>query len=72
MRFYVGHVKGKMFGEVFKAATMPTRASHGKEYFATTGPFRTKRGAEFMANQYNNPHCQTVADAERIAKSLAK
>lgn len=39
---------------------------------AVIGPFRTVRGAEFM-RQYGegNPHCQTVGDAERLAKQYA-
>lgn len=36
------------------------------------GPFRTRRGADFMAGEItggaSNPHCQTVADAERLAR----
>jgi len=54
---------------VFKSATKPTEATHGHQYLAVIGPFRTKAGAEFMANNgWNNPHCQCVADAERLAK----
>lgn len=54
--------------EVFKAAMIPTFATHGDIYAAVIGPFRTKRGATFMA-QYGhaNPHCRTVAEAERLA-----
>lgn len=55
---------------VFKHGTMPTTKSHGKEYGAVIGPFRTMRGAKFMALYgHNNPHLQTVSDAERIAKT---
>ncbi len=57
--------------EVFRCAQTPTRTTHGAHYWAVIGPFRTKRGAQFMADYgRNNPHLQTVADAERIAKLL--
>ena len=47
----------------------PTQATHGHLYGAVIGPFRTKRGAQFMAKHgRSNPHLQTVDDAERIAK----
>ena len=54
---------------IFKDTTTPTYSSHGYLYRYCIGPFRTMRGAQFMA-QYgrNNPHLQTVADAERISK----
>lgn len=55
--------------EVFKHITVPTAVST-PQYLAVIGPFRTRRGANFMAQQGgSNPHCQTVADAERLAKS---
>jgi hypothetical protein len=53
---------------IFKMAVEPTQEIC-PEFVAVIGPFRTKRGAQFMATYgANNPHCQTVADAERIAK----
>lgn len=40
------------------------------DYAALIGPFRTKRGAQFMARYgRNNPHIRNVADAERLAKA---
>lgn len=67
-RFYVG-CKGFAPYEVFKADAEPTEKTHGNRYAAVIGPFRTKRGAEFMAKYgKGNPHCQCVADAERLAK----
>ena len=55
--------------EVFRFDETPTEDTHGDKYFAAIGPFRTKRGALFMATcGHNNPHCQCVADAERIAR----
>jgi len=59
--------------EVFKSATTPTEQSHGDTYIYTTGPFRTMRGARFMATYgENNPHCRTVDEAERIAADEAE
>ncbi len=67
MRWYLGHVSGKT--EPFRAASTPTTESHGHLYNGVTGPFRTKRGCQFMhVFGRNNPHCLTVSDAERLAK----
>ena len=69
-RFYVGlsirHCGQRiMFSESFT----PTEESHGHLFGAVIGPFRTKAGAIFMRDRgYNNPHCQTVAQAEKLAK----
>lgn len=66
-RLYVGLMEGNE--EVFRSDTTPTEASHGAQFRAVIGPFRTRRGADFMArNGYGNPHCQCVADAERLAR----
>lgn len=72
-RYYVGvNVKNNK-REVFRSVTEPTEKSHGARYSYSIGPFRTKQGAEFMATYgRNNPHCQTVAEAERLAKIYAK
>jgi len=68
--WYVGHRNGRM--ELFKADTIPTFASHGDTYAAVIGPFRTKRGAAFMARYgRGNPHCHTVNEAERLGKKYA-
>ncbi|KKM03991.1 hypothetical protein LCGC14_1768760 [marine sediment metagenome] len=71
MRWYVGH---KIGGgrEVFKAASEPTQATHGSQYCAAWGPFKTKRGAIFGTTHHAiaNPHVQTVDDAERGARAL--
>ena len=74
-RWYVGHkvgIGGEAGREAFKSKTEPTQETHGVQYNAVWGPFRTKRGVEFGASwrAVNNPHVQTVADAERIAKEL--
>ena len=67
-KIYVGYNKGKA-QKIFRALSIPTQKSHGHLYAAVVGPFRTKKGAQFMLNYGdNNPHCQCVADAERLAK----
>lgn len=67
---YVGCSQGKR--ELFRSKTTPTQSTHGSRFSAVIGPFRTKKGAEFMRDHgTNNPHCQSVADAERLAKTPA-
>jgi hypothetical protein len=67
-KYYVGvrsHGRGLV---VFTSKVTPTEMTHGHEYVYTIGPFRTKWGAIVMAKYgSNNPHIQSVADAERIA-----
>jgi len=68
-RIYVG-VKGST-RKVFRSEKIPTHQSHGDKYSAVIGPFRTKAGAEVMAKYgRNNPHLQTVSEAEKMAKQL--
>ena len=70
-RYYVGCTTEGYY-EVFRATSTPTRESHGNKYAAVIGPFDTKRGAVFMAKYgKGNPHCQCVADAERLGKRYA-
>jgi len=40
------------------------------DYNVAIGPFKTRRAAEYMASPagINNPHCRSVADAERLSK----
>ena len=67
---YVG-IRPDARREVFNADATPVEATHGTRYNACIGPFRTLRGARFMAlSGASNPHVATVADAERIAKRL--
>ena len=67
-RLFVGKKYDGM-REVFRYNGHPTERTHGHVYRYVIGPFRTKRGAEFMRDYCeNNPHCQDVADAERLAK----
>jgi hypothetical protein len=69
--WYVGCNAG-MKRDLFTADQTPTFATHGGQFAAVIGPFRTKRGALFMAQYGNgNPHCQCVADAERLGKKYA-
>lgn len=73
-RIYVGIRVGQLNGEVFRSGVEPTAHTHGLEYACTIGPFRTMRGARWMADPVkgrNNPHCRCVADAERLAKQYA-
>jgi hypothetical protein len=69
-RLYLGVSLEKR--EIFRSETTPTNQSHGEKYVYVIGPFRTKRGAEFMRDHgYNNPHCRCVADAEKLASNAA-
>jgi len=74
-RYYVGlseDLERRHVRSVFRSSTIPNEETHGADYAAAIGPFRTKRGAEFMA-RYGacNPHCRTVNEAERLAKRNA-
>lgn len=70
-RLYVGIREGAK-REILRSATEPTHATHGADYLCTIGPFRTRRGAEFMRDYgRGNPHCVCVADAERLARREA-
>ena len=69
---YVGQTAEKRV--VFHVSNEPTFESHGEIYAACIGPFRTKRAALWMADPVRgqgNPHCQCVADAERLAAKYA-
>ena len=74
-KYYVGArqgVDGRQVWEIFSSDSIPTRESHGKIYLYVIGAFQTKRGALFMAYYgQDNPHCQDVASAERLAKMYA-
>ncbi len=70
LRYYVGHHFPSLTSTVFRSTTTPTAASHGDRFASCIGPFRTKRGAEWMARHgWDNPHCRSVDEAERCAKS---
>ncbi len=71
MPYYVGISAEKPY-EKFKSEKEPTRESHGEKHAAVIGPFKTKRGAEFMEKHgKGNPHIQHVADAISLP-TLAK
>lgn len=66
-RYFVG-VKPDGSYHVFKHHEIPTEKDFGLAFNATIGPFKTKYGALFMAKYgRNNPNCQSVFDAERLA-----
>lgn len=70
-KIYVGIKEGGS-RDVFRALDKPTFETHGKYYLATIGPFRTRRGAEFMRDYgRGNPHCVCVSDAEQLARKYA-
>lgn len=79
VKLYVGlrdsaraKLEGKPLRDVFRAIDAPTWETHGKHYNATIGPFRTRRGAEFMRDHgAGNPHCRCVSEAETLAKLYA-
>lgn len=65
-KWYVGITGDKRIA--FPSVVTPT-AKCAPLFFAVIGPFKTKRAA-FWAQKHgrNNPHCQTVRDAEFYAK----
>jgi len=72
-RIYVGYCKNNKKMKKFSSGSVPTEKEFGLKYFAVIGPFVTARGADFMVKYgENNPHIQTVSDAERLAKNEAK
>lgn len=71
-RWYVGVGKTTGCYVAFATRIIPNWNLTGTIYGAIIGPFATRRGARFMARSgRGNPHLQTVADAERIAKKYA-
>jgi hypothetical protein len=63
---YTGHKDGKV--ERFSSNTPPTQKSHGHLYNAVTGPFKTKRAADWAVKNQGNPHFHHVNDAEKLSK----
>lgn len=71
-RIYVGVKPGRIM-ETFRADCTPTEETHGSTYIYAIGPFKTIQGARFMATYgAGNPHCQTVDQAEKLAKMYQK
>jgi hypothetical protein len=66
-KWYVGHSKNAD-DKAFASSSDPTPESY-PQFYAVTGPFKTKRAA-IWAEKYGkgNPHFQHVDDAERLAK----
>jgi hypothetical protein len=70
-KIYVGCKAGEP-RQVFKSVILPTFETHGETFNAAIGPFRTMRGARFMAEHgAGNPHCCTVGQAERLGEKYA-
>lgn len=70
-RPYVG-IKHDDSREIFHASAGPTEELYGTIYKYVIGPFMTVRGAKFMRDYgRNNPNCQHVSDAERLAQPKA-
>lgn len=68
-KYYVATEKSTLKRVLLRLINPPTEESHGEWYMMVIGPFKTMRGAEFMRDYgQNNPHCQSVSDAERLAK----
>lgn len=66
---YVGRTEDGEYA-VFPSAETPTLDSHSRLYSVVIRPFGSLRGAHFMAQfGSGNPHCRTVEDAERLARS---
>lgn len=73
-KIYVGRTAGRP-SEIFRSENEPTFSSHGDKFNCVIGPFRTIRGAKWMADPIkgqNNPHCRCVADAERLAARYSR
>jgi len=68
-RWYVGKMAGTSKFSMFQSEVNPTDQSHGHIYSYAIGPFSTRLGATIMARHgYNNPHIQTVSQAEALAR----
>ena len=54
MAWYYGHTKGRqpIAVEIFFSQRVPTQRSHGRRYFAVTGPFRSAGHAIHSAQEY--------------------
>lgn len=66
---YVG--KRRSNGALVPFRTTPPPEDHqvyGVMFSMVTGPFKTMRGARYFAkHSTNNPHCQSVKEAETLA-----
>lgn len=70
-KFYVG-IQDGLKRKVFRSIGTPVWETHGTEFLAVIGPFRTKAGAEFMRDfGQGNPHCCNVRQAEYLARKIS-
>lgn len=75
-RLYVGVIKNEQHWDsiwstkIFRSDITPTKSNY-PQFSYVIGPFKTKAGAQIMAQatQRGIPHIVTVAQAERLAKS---
>lgn len=65
-RYYLG--LNNPVRDVFKADVTPTAKTHS-QYLYVVGPFRTKRGAEYMRD---NKWTHSVDHAEDCARGIAR
>ena len=62
-RFWVGHKDGKRTAFTY---INPTEESHKQFYNAITGPFKTRQGAEYFAN--NPYYAESISSCDELAK----
>ncbi len=69
-RYWVGHRRGKLLGQVFKSEYQPNERVLGTSYFAVTGPFSGKLAAMIFAEGSvgSNPNMQAAYQANAIAR----
>jgi len=69
-KWYIGMVYETLKYHAFNSLPYPSRETMGNEYLYVVGPFKTKRAAKWAEKYaYDNPHFNTVEDAERISKT---
>jgi hypothetical protein len=68
VQYYVGCLTNRY--EVFRFVGVPEPGTLS-QYTHVIGPFKSKRGAEFMRDHGRfNPHVRSVSDAERLARQM--
>jgi hypothetical protein len=72
IKWYLGCTKNPDYSikyHMFRTEVKPSEdlyIQYGHVFFALIGPFKTKRGATYMQT---HPGCETVRNAERLARS---
>ena len=67
-RPYVGLERMSNIREVFRYVGAPTALTHGDRYITVMGPFRSMRGAQYVALfGTTTPPIRSVREAERMA-----